>query len=295
MSKKNLFPVLLIIFGSFLEVYYYAFRFYNDGIPVWLSIVIGVALTLLLAMAVNQRTWAIVVPVAIYSIMATSAGQSFSLSEKVQAEIQEESKNVFILEEIEDLESQIDWLDGEISRLSAGVAETASNTQDRAWWGKYVKADEERIENYRQERRGLAEKLSTLRSGAVVHSEVKKPLRTTIYDFYSDLFAWPADWLQFIFQTVLSGFIALMAPLGILAIKKPVEKPEKFDRWKNLSFVGIRTGKSDKLLSKEAFFSFIKKNKEDFTQNEYNRCLEYAIDRGLVKRSGKIIQKSIDK
>jgi hypothetical protein len=81
---KKLFCILMIGLGSFLEIHYYKFRFENDGIETWLAIIIGIALTLFLCLAIFERKKKLmkllIISLVIYSVLATSAGQSFSLS-----------------------------------------------------------------------------------------------------------------------------------------------------------------------------------------------------------------------
>jgi len=45
---KKALAVLLLVLGSFLEVYYYYFRFTQDGTPWQIAVIIGIALNFLL-------------------------------------------------------------------------------------------------------------------------------------------------------------------------------------------------------------------------------------------------------
>ena len=72
---KKTFAISLIIIGSALEIYYYAQRFYNDGIKIWLSIIIGISLTLFLSLLMLKREsktiWLLIIPLAFYSVLCT--------------------------------------------------------------------------------------------------------------------------------------------------------------------------------------------------------------------------------
>jgi len=301
------FSISMIILGSFLEIYYYAFRFHSDGITLWLSIIIGIALTLMLALAVYKRrhTWAwfIIVPVAAYSIMATSAGQAFSLGEVLRTESQAAVEQEYIADEIDDVTSRISWIDSEISRLQEQIDGTVDTLQDRAVWRTTLAVAEERQDELRDERLEHARRLTELRSQRTVHESVRRRGRN-IYEFYGELLSMSEDWLQFILQTTLSAFIAAMAPIGILTLpqqgkkrrrhKKPATttgvRQEDVERWVRVNWIGKRTGKSQKILPVKTFNQFMHDRGVSFTQQTYNQIHGKALLSGVIRNDGAILE-----
>jgi len=298
----------IIIIGSFLEIWYYRFRFVNDGISSWLAITIGIALTLLLALAVFQRqywwAWAIIIPVSLYSVFATSAGQAFSLGEILREDSTKQVQSEYTMDEIDDIRSQIDWIDSEIKRISESIDTTVDSLEDRGMWRTTLADAEKRQRELREERKQLTAELSELHKEARQHESVEKRSRN-IYEFYGNMFHWDKEWLQFILQTILSTFIAVMAPLGIIVlqstgIKKPtVKKPstdkitsDKIGRWIQISWIGIRSGKSKKILPKQTYESFLKDRGKIFDRQEYETIYNAAVKSGAIAEDGRIIEKN---
>lgn len=307
--KKNralIFAIALIVIGSFLEIFYYKVRFEQDGIVTWLSIIIGAALTLLLTLVVYIRkkpiAWLIIIPLAIYSILATSAGQSFSLSKLQKEEAAIETVEAYTQDEITEARERIKYLDEQIIIINNQISGTVITLEDRFNWKNTLAAAQEQIKNYTEERAALAEKLSSLRSTAVTHEEVET-VTTNIYKFYHNLTGVPASTLQFILQTLLSAFIAAMSPIGIITLsggrvheKRAYVKHERTDeisdsdvlRWIRINWMGKRTGRSETILPKKVFTDFIAKNNERFSDKKYNKLL--AIARELHILEGDIIK-----
>lgn len=216
---RKLFSIALITIGSFLEVWYYSFRFHSDGIATWLAWTIGSALTLLLSLLVLIRgkrwAWFLIVPVAAYSIMATSAGQSFSLNQLLQTESIQQAQEAMRQDQIDELTAQIKRIDAEYDQITQAISATAVTLEDRGRWRTTLTAAEDRQRELTDQRKQLTDQLATIRAEATTHTGVEQHT-TNIYEFYHGLFGWNARWLQFILQTVLSAFIALMAPIGIV-------------------------------------------------------------------------------
>lgn len=206
----------LIVLGTFLEWYYYVARFQSDGIAPWLSWIIAIALTVLLAVAVLNRRKTLgrmlMIAVVFYSIINTNAGQEFALSVKEKAEVVSEAREANVQDEIKRLTDRLVAIESENrqvlwerSRSLIGSEETSRRQAD-------LKA----------ERASKEEALHKLREKATTHKATEgKVTNTNVYTFYRDLIAVPEKWLQFFFHLVLSVFIALMVPLGLLALPLP--------------------------------------------------------------------------
>lgn len=68
--------IIVALTGSFLEMYYYYFRFTMDGTPAPVAIIQAVALTAFLILAYSRKLTFLWVPLVIFSVFATSAGQT---------------------------------------------------------------------------------------------------------------------------------------------------------------------------------------------------------------------------
>ena len=303
--KRLMFPVSMITLGSFLEIWYYYWRFSNDGIQTWLAVSIGAALTLLLALAVIQRrnkwAWFIIVPLAIYSIMATSAGQAFSLGIVLDAEADVQVEEANRQDEIVALQANIDILQSEYQEIREQINATVTSLADRGYWRTTLAAAEARQAELRTLISENQAALSALRSEAVTHAAVEEH-STNIYEFYNKLFGLDPVWLQFILQTILSAFIAVMVPIGILTLPKrePPAKPQKVGRpvgrdrsqweaavssWVNTNWIGVRTKKTNRILQRETFDKFCKDRGIEFTDYRYRTIKSAAERAGVVDNS----------
>ncbi len=304
--KRFVFPVSMITLGSFLEIWYYYWRFNNDGIAAWLAVTIGTSLTLLLALAVVWRrhgwAWLIIVPLAIYSIVATSAGQAFSLGIVLEAESRVEVAEAVRQDEIAEVESRIELLQSEYQDIREQINVTVGSLADRGYWRTTLAVAEARQAELRELITENQDRLSALRREAVTHETVGEK-STNIYEFYRDLFGLDPGWLQFILQTVLSAFTAVMAPIGILTLPQrgqPVAKPHKAGRptgrnktqwegpvnqWVSANWIGVRTQKSNRILQRETFEEFCSQRDIVFTDYRY-RVIKAAAERcGVVDKT----------
>ena len=303
----KLFGISLIIFGSFLEIYYYSYRFTNDGIETWLSIIIGIALTLFLCLAILNRNKKginfLIFTLIIYSILATSAGQSFSLSlfqkEEIQKDIQEEYRQ----DEITEIQYRINQIDEKYSQIQSGINETAQTLHDRGVYRTAIEKAENQQFILNDERLKLNNRLSELREQAISYEGIEER-KTNIYEFYNRLTFVPIEWLQFLFQTWLSIFIAIMAPLGIttLQVIKPKEEKEKpqnkepsetwimlIEKWVYINWFGVRSKKSNNILNETNFHEYTKAHGKEFPKKHYNRIKTIAIKTKCIKKTGIII------
>jgi len=320
----NLFSVLLIIFGSFLEIWFYYWRFANDGIQWWLSFIIGSALTLMLSLAVYERKnrWMIflVAPLIAYSILATSAGQTFSLNSVIiknkTAIFQQDNIN----KNIDEIEQRIQSLNNQISELQNQRSATLTSLEDRFEWKNTTAGSEEREDQLKAERKEYETRLNLLRDSQT-NIAVLSEKSQTIYEFYNSLVPIKTTWIQFIFQTLLSGFIAFMAPLGIITYKRKIQQPvihaapipvsapvhlpvvqvlsspsDRFiRRWLQINWLGVEKEKSDSILPIETFKTFMENRNEAYEKSDYDYVLNRSIERKIIDKNHKIIEKNRQK
>ncbi len=299
----KLFAILLIIFGSFLEIYYYAYRFTNDGIETWLSIIIGITLTLLLCLAILNRNKKhiplLIITLIIYSILATSAGQSFSLSLFQKEDIQEDIQEEYRQDEIEEIKYRIEQIDEKYSQIQSGINETAQTLHDRGVYRTALEKAENQQLLLNEERSQLQGRLTELRQEAISYEGIEER-KTNIYEFYNRLTFITESWLQFFFQTWLSIFIAIMAPLGITTLQdiKPKKEEEQeprqtwiklIEKWVHINYFGIRSKKSRNILSETNFFEYTKSHGKEFSKRNYNKIKNIAIKTKCINSSGMII------
>jgi hypothetical protein len=186
---------------------------------VWLCWIIATGLNLLLNLSVynfkKNRYWIILIVVlGSYSVVSTSAGQTFMLL-SLETDVSTELK-------VSAIEKNTDLLNEVIERLNSeavNINNTLSTIQDIEHEANYrttVRGARERLSEIDQERSEMLAKLMDLSTGqeAVIKESIKA---TSVYDFYGSIVEWNfTKWLKFIFHTVLSIVIAIMAPTGIL-------------------------------------------------------------------------------
>lgn len=303
----KLFSIFLISIGSFLEIYYYAFRFTGDGIPSWLAIIIGIALTLLLSIAVinRKKKWSlfIIIPIAAYSILCTSAGQSFSLSEERNQQTEIIVSELNKQDQIKEYQNDIELLNKELESLLN--VSTVSDINERWRFEGVINRTEQRQQEIREEKKLLQEKINELRTTQIIREDVQKET-TDIYKFYNKLFNINAGWLQFILQTLLSGFIAIMSPLGIITIQQKKEKRiyikkkkiiknftlDQLKIWVRKNWIGIRSQKSNKILPKKSFLNHMNDMNINFPDTIYNLIFNKAIKAKVINQDGFINEKN---
>lgn len=287
---KKILPTLLIIAGSFLEVYYYAFRFANEGVPIWLSIIIGGALTALLAAVTIKRGTVIsallIISLAVFSIVTTSAGQAFSLNVELIEQAENTVNQANISDELEEISIDIDRLNNEYDSLSEQIAGTITTLENRYEWKNTLKSAEDRQGEITARLSVLKDRRQELRALQTTRADIES-IDKNIYTFYSDLFGFDAKWLQFILQTILSGFIALMAPFGIIMVTgkaMPIKTDwvPLVDKWVSSNWISVRAGhETPKLLKKEIFFrQYPRFKKADYKKIKDCARLAKVVDSG---------------
>jgi hypothetical protein len=307
---KKFFSIAMVALGSTLEIYYYVMRFLQDGTTVLISSIIAAALNLLLSMAVyksekSKKWYTLIIVLGAYSVLATSAGQTFSLLNReaagtMQVEI---SKNEELISEYK---SDIAALDRERNTLSAQL-EGIQTIEQRYEFKETVKKAEQRLDEIKKDKIRLQSLIdsTTQKSNAAAKEGVRA---TSIYDFYGSMKKWTGtDWIKFIFHTVLSGFIAIMAPVGVLTwpkkteIKKEVvevvakKKKVSMDQIKQfvgMSWYRVRQKTSEFMLPRETFFDFMKRQGYEYPEDIYDEIESAAKRIGVIGPRGEILEKN---
>lgn len=240
---KKLFDWSLIVLGSFLEVYFYAERFGQEGIDPWLCWIMGLALNLLLLHAVHRIGWqfkAIAIFLICFSVMSTSAGQTFMLLEKGKFETEAKYS-----EEVGEIAREIKDLSDEREKINEQIGGTVQTLEDRYTWKNTLAMAETRKEEIEAQLKALKD-----RREKIVTGNVDTAGGAALYDFYSGLTGGKVrpDWFKLILHTILSIFIALMAPTGVyglsLGSKEETEQAREFDleTWVRFMWRGMRRG-----------------------------------------------------
>ena len=284
---------LLIVLGSFLEILYYSIRFTQDGSSLWLSIVIGAALTLFLAVLTMLRRdnrWSVPAAfvLAAYSVFATAAGQAAALGLIQNERSQDDAQQAIAADAIDDYRTNVARLDREEADLLASVE--GMTLRERAIWAtRGVAPMRERQETIAAERREWQDRIDAERSRLTTHETVERVERD-IYAFYASVIGGDPRVIQITLQVVLSVFIAMMAPAGIIMLtREPTEPdPEPVETeyqkqarsWAYISWFGIRSGGKTRLLKMESVKRFA--DKKAWPNDLFAQVLHDAIRRAIV-------------
>lgn len=214
---RKIIAIALTLVGTPLELYFYWFRFTNEGMAGWVAIIAGLGLTVLLATFVylsrDKRAWLFpALLVAAFDIISTSAGQSFaSIQEAVVSEgIEMQAEDARWTRE--DADKEIARLDAEYESLTKQT-EGLNSIEDRAKWKSAVASLDQAKNNNRALRDAqVARKEGATRSATAV-AGIRK---ATIYSYYESLFKLPSKWIQFALHTFLSACLAAMPSVGVL-------------------------------------------------------------------------------
>lgn len=313
---KKLFAIGLIIIGSFLEIWFYVIRFQRDGFDFWIAAVMGGFLALLLSILVILKNgkkwiWFGIIPLIVYSVLATASGQSFHLSQLEKTEIVDIAKNENLYTLIEDSKKLKNQYEKERQQISSRINAVS------VWSRKNLYTEEiDKLEKRRDwldtKIIMLQEKIDSDSRNIEITDQIKKEKIENSYEFYEKLSGVPARWSQFILQVLLSIFFAIGAPIGITLLldvgtkktkvlkKKISEKPkivilpDKIARWVQISWSGVRQGKTDKIIPEHVFMKFMKNRKEDFSKKEYDIIKKSAQECNIIDKDKIIIYNEIE-
>lgn len=299
---RRLAAAFLIPIGSFLEVYYYAERFRQDGTPFWLALVIGVALTLFLSVLTILRSSRLMVVGALalagYSIICTAAGQAFSLGLVLDERAKAAATEAISSDEVDEIKARISALDSEDEEIRQALAGMSASDMAN-WYTRGVAPLRARQTEISKERSGLEARLAQVRSTMTTHAGVDT-VELNVYDYYSGLTGIGAKTLQLILQFALSAAIAAMAPTGIILLTwkredpKPEEQEEEgaaftkddADIWVRMSFAGVRKRGHDYLVNQDSVKRYASLRGWDVSR--YDSVLTAAVAYGIVREDGDV-------
>ena len=283
MNKQKLISLFLIICGSFLEVLYYYNRYISEGTHNVVGLIQGAALTALLMGLFLIRSkwyiWLFIIPLAIYSIFNTSAGQRQALILKAESTI----KNINN-QQIETLEAT------KLRKIKAYESEAAlkessfESIQDRARWRTAAAVSDDILDSKDSDIDIIDAQILALRTVTIEESETAK-----LYKFYSDLTGISSKWIQLWLQFALSFFIAVMAPVGLILYPKDEDNTDwdfLIREFVHTNWVGIRTGQSRSILKKSDFLEFKHGKNIDFPSKSYDLIKKAAFTCNAVDKDG---------
>jgi hypothetical protein len=214
---RYIFAALLISIGTPLESYFYWYRFTREGMDIYIAGAAGAGLILLLSVFVylardNRKLYAPALAVALFSVVSTSAGQSFATLSEQQLSAGVEVRVQSAQDMKTSAEEEVQRLDADYAALTRQIDATVSSLEDRyAWQRTLATVDAQRKTN--RDRR--ESELRRFDQAVLDLATLSVSRQTDIYSYYSSLFGLSARWLQFILHTILSAFLTAMTPTGV--------------------------------------------------------------------------------
>jgi cellobiose-specific phosphotransferase system component IIB len=250
------------------------------------------------------------IPLFLYSVFCTSAGQTFSLlvSEKENAATAVQAE--YNLETINDLKYQKKLIQTEIEGINKRINTTVGSLEDQYEWKNTYKIATNRKEQLEAQLNEINTQLQKAMTKAIINEDRETAIQTdNIYTFYAQFISLEPKIIQLILHITLSLFIAFMAPIGIILLfsvehkkkkNKTVHKekkkidPEKINRWVQLSWSGIRQGKTKKIIPKHVFMKFLKSRGEAFTGDDYDTIKKIAQSCNIIDNDEILIYNEIE-
>jgi len=244
----------------------------------------------------NKIFLSVAITVTVYAVIQTSAGQTFSLLAR-DAQAGKTDVNISLITEYK---KNLERIDTEYATINKQM-QSIKTTEDRANYGVTVGRMSGRLQTLNAERtktiielKALSEKQST--------TEIKEVNNMSVYDFYASMPAWSGmDWLKFLFHTVLSIFIALMTPIGLLSWT-PSDAPVKYkkvkisksdiERFVTKCWYGVRDGTREKILSEHAFNEWLHRDGIAETPGVYSALVQRCYAMGIIGKDGMAIIKN---
>jgi len=290
---RKIFCSLIIALGSSIDVYFYAFRFIGDGNNLVLAIAMSIALEIFLALCVLKTTqskkyYILVVAVSLYAVIQTSAGQTFSL---LSSETNTGKTNIKS-ELIEEYRKNLDRLEIETRAINKQM-DSVQTTADRANYGRTVYSAQLRLDDISKERIKSLQSMSDL-SSEYSKDEKSDNKKMSVYDFYSSMPNWSSkDWLKFVFHTVLSLFIALMTPIGILVwnakhttIKSIKLTDDDITTFVTTAWYKIRQKTGSEILTRLSYDDKLRRENTPFNPAVYNVLYQKCVDLDIISING---------
>ena len=293
---KKLFCIPLITLGVTLDTYFYAFRFIADGLPIIVAIACGVMLELLLSFCVYRRTkisTAIAIAITIYAVVQTSAGQTFALLSHT-ASIGVETENKTADFAMTQCKENLERLTVEANTITAQLKSLQSAKERAAYAGTISQANKRLVEITRERSRLMDLLIKT--SSATVTGARAENQKSSIYGFYAGMKDWKKDdWLKFLFHFILSVFIAIAAPVGIIAWGHKTTQTQ-FSKQQVEMFVAaawfrVRNNTGMTVLSEIEFNALLQKRWYLIEAGVYFALMNRCTQLGLINASGVALEK----
>jgi hypothetical protein len=295
---KKIFCVALITLGVMLDTYFYAFRFIADGLPVFIAIASGIMLELLLSFAVYRTRYskvyaAVAIALTAFAVVQTSAGQTFALLSHT-ASIGVETENKTAAFTIEQCKQNVERLTTEANAITVQLRSLQS-TEARALYAGTIARANNRLSEITRERSRLMDTLLKTSSSTVTDARTEDQ-KKSIYGFYASMVHWGKDdWLKFIFHFALSVFIAISAPIGIVAWGHKTTQAE-FSKQQIEMFVAaawyrIRNNTGTNVLSEVAYNELLQKRGHPVESGVYFALMNRCSQLGLVNSGGYATEK----
>jgi hypothetical protein len=214
---KRVFAIALVLIGTPLEGYFYWFRFTKEGMASYIAWAAGAGLILLLSVLIylareDKRLYIPALALACFSVISTSAGQSFATLGDNARNAGSEAKLILAQDVIESAKGEMLRLDTAYDALVAQESASVTSLQDRYEWTKTLAT----VEAQKKTNRAQREKELARYDGAVADLNTASVMvSTNIYTYYSSLFGLSSTWLQFILHSILSLFLTAMTPTGV--------------------------------------------------------------------------------
>jgi len=210
---KKVLSIILIIGGSFAEIFYIIARYKPDGIIIPMCILIGIILNVFLMVAAYNNNKTLMIFLIAFSVLNTSAGQTLSLKKAEVKTVVSVGMDETTRQNAR-YEKDIDTLDAEIAAISKRLS-GFKTMEEKAKYRTNVTADEKALTEKRAEKARLEGLISGNTESKKQEAE-KTVQAESIYTFYGSMNKWTsADWLTFALHTIFSIFISIMAPYGI--------------------------------------------------------------------------------
>jgi len=309
----------LVVLGAGLEIWYYAARFSAEGEALWFAFVKGASLTLFLVLLSTKyrrkAIYAIVVPLVLYSVFCTSAGQATRYAERYNAR---KTEQLTMAKTAEEQEERKAGLTAEVDRLREAKARKEAERDavpmdKRTVWQIYGKDSDgdpiyQKVESevfrtinaeilaYQEELTRKESELASIGTVSVIVTEKE----SDPYYVLHNATRLPVELIQYILQAAFSLFSALMAPFGInllIAAKsepKPLKDPppdwsKLVPFWVSWSWYSYRNGKSNKIVPEEAVIQCAQTRLPELTRELYGKIKEVAVTVGAIGLADEVL------
>lgn len=298
MPVKKFVAVVMVALGASLDIYYSYARYKQDGLPIYVSIGIGIAVTFSLmyfAMA-NKKGW--VALFILYQIITTSPGQTF-LFKSINANVGLKETTDVIKDQNDSIRNEINNINQDIKEKRETLANIGKDLDTQAKYRTTIKNINESIIAL-EDKKLEKQKLIVDKTETIINKKRAALSATNIYEFYASIGNWQlSEWIMFILHTFLSFLITIMAPIGASYIVKKdtfkqdiktiVKKELPLEKWVNLMWTGERREpKIMKAVTAESLEKWCEKNGYDYQSVEHEKKMRKCRELGLISDLGEL-------